>query len=175
MNIKVNLKPLIPVGVAGVAILLTLGTFILCQSFFKVIAATSKQEAAYVQEAKMARDLLATKKISKIGISLIDQSKIASVLEALKKVAAKNKASLKTLRPPFTAKDEGVFFSKVLFDMRVSASLQNLGNFLTGVRNMPEGLIDVEALHLEPDKANANLVTAKITFVLFVARNYGKK
>ena len=175
MNIKFDRKILFPVVMAGTGILLSVGTFLLCQPFLKVIENDSKQTAAYVQETILVRDLLTSKNVKGIVNQLIAKEKIALVMDAVKRQAGQNNVPLTLLRPPFAARDEGDIFSRVLFDMQATASLKNLGEFLAAVRNMPEGLIDIESLRLLPKEGSSDLITATITFELLVARNYGQK
>ena len=176
MNIKSYQKLLIPISMLIAAIALSAGVFFLCQPFLKAIEDAGKQEAVYVQEAKLVRDLLVSKNATDaVASRLISKEKIATVKDAINKKAAKNNVVLLTLRPPFVAPDEGGIFTRVLFDMKTTASLKKLGQLLMEIRNMPEGLVDVESLSLLPSKVGEDSVAAKITFVLFVAKKNEKK
>ena len=175
MNIKLNKKVLIPIGIAVAAIFMIVGTFFLCQPFLKAIEEFDNQQAAYNQELILGWDLVRTHDVSWVIGRLIAQGKVSSVIDAMNKSAARNNVLLTLLRPPFTARDEGRIFSRVLFDVQAAGSLKNLGQFLRDVRKMPQGLIDIESFHLLPDNADSGRVTAKITFVLFVAKNNVQK
>ncbi len=175
MNIKFDKKIIFLVVLVAVVVLLSVGTFLLCQPLIKSIEESAKKEAIYIQETRVARDLLASKNVKGVFPLLVAKEKVAVAMNAIKKLAAKNDVALKLARLPFTAKDNGGIFNRVLFDMSVVSPLKNLGQFLTEVRRMPEGLIDIETFHLFPHETTMGSVTAKITFVLFVAKNNGQK
>lgn len=171
MTIKFDKKLIFPAIIVGIGLFLSLLTYFLCQPLLKAIADTTRQEDYYTREISSANDLLGTKNVRGLYRQLVPQDKVSFAMDAIKRQAAKNGVTLTLLRPAFAAAQDSALFSRVLFEMQASASLKGLGDFLAAVRNMPEGLVDIDSFNLVPDKETPRLGLAKITFVLFVARN----
>jgi hypothetical protein len=175
MNIRFDRQKIIFVAMVVVLGLLGFGLFLLCQPLLKAIDQDRAQEKTYVQETVFVKDLLATRRTSGIVAQLIAQDKISLLMDTISKLAEKNAVGFKWLQPPQVGPDKGELFKRVLVDAQVSAALKDLGVFLTSVRDMPEGLIDLENVRVWPDEVNVNVTMAKITFVLLVAKDNGQK
>ena len=175
MNIRFGRRKIIFLVVLAVLMLLGVGLFFVCQPLLKAMDQDRDQEKAYVQETSFVRGLLATRKTTGLFTQLVPKDKVSAVMESINKLAEKDAVKLALVRPPFVDQDNGENFQRVLFDMQAAATLKDMGVFLTGVRNMPEGLLDIEGSQVLPDEGRADMVKAKITFVLLVARDNGQK
>lgn len=174
MKIKIDRKKLLIFGGVAFVLILVLGLLFLCRPMISEIRTLSDQEKVYTQETSLAKDLLATKNTDKIKAQLTAMGKASFVVDTIKEMARKYNVTLRLVRPPFVGSDMKGISGRILFDMQASSSLKALGLFMTAVRDMPQGLVAIEAFRVLPDEANADVVNTNITFILLVAKGNGK-
>ncbi|MBF0331024.1 MAG: type 4a pilus biogenesis protein PilO [Candidatus Omnitrophica bacterium] len=161
-------------ALAGSFLLLIIAVM-MCHPVLTTIGLSEQQEKTYAQENSFARNLIKAKNTSGIIGQLVPKQNIPLVVEAVNKLAQKNDISLVLVQPPLVDQQTKEFFHRVRWEVQTGASLKDLGVFMTEVRNMPEGLVDIEALRVWPADDKEGGINAKITFLLFVAKDNGQK
>ncbi len=175
MSIKVDKKTILIAGGIGAILIFVSGLVLLCQPMLTEINVSRAREKAYVEETLVAKELLAKKNIEGVVAQLIPQDKVSLMMDMIKEKAKKYNVQLTLARPPFVGPTTESISGRVLFDMQAASSLKDLGAFMTAIRNMPEGLVGIEAFRVLPDEASADVVNTKITFILLVAKDDRKK
>jgi hypothetical protein len=170
MKIKVNQDILISSFLVILAGFMITGTVFLCKPLVKAASDNRAREKFYVQEIAQARSFLDSKDTRDVISRLVPRNKVGGLAETLKQVALKSGVTLLVEKPPFTAKDDGQIYRKVLYYMKSTASLKHIGEFLANVRIMPDVVVDLDSLRLIPDEAKPGLVSAKMAFVVFAEK-----
>jgi hypothetical protein len=170
MHLKIDKKIILVVtGVAGVVFLGIVG-YLLVMPLVQELASVREQKNLYSDESRIARELLLTRKVQGVMGQLVSKDKVPEVMKALSRTAMKFDIQLVALRPSGLLNEEGDIYRTVRLDAEAFTSLKNLGLFLSAVRDMPDGIIDVEDLRVWPDDKDPARITAKFTFILFVAK-----
>ena len=65
--------------------------------------------------------------------------------------------------------------SGVYFSLQAWGSIQNLGIFLTALRDLPDAILDIQSMHILSDKRDAANLQAQITCVVLTAKDNENK
>lgn len=137
------------------------------------IKRVQEEKNAYALEAQLLKSLLATKHNTGIVSQLVTKDKLTAITAAINNIADKNGIILTSLGPSTVGKDKTQVYRQVILNFEAIGPYSSLGQFLSLVRNMPEGIIDVKSLNVVEQKGIPDKVTARITFILFMAKDNG--
>ncbi|MBF0522291.1 MAG: hypothetical protein HQL24_04455 [Candidatus Omnitrophica bacterium] len=176
MNIKDKKQRTLFMSIAAGIILLAVGLGLLCVRFYSEINQMTELRKNVMQENLAARNLLTAKHGSWTDAKLISPMKVDVLIDTLIKIAGQNNVDLTVLTPPSVVKETAKkknYYQRIIFDMEARASFKDFGLFLAAVRDTPEGIVDINGLHVGPDDLNSQHIKARITFMLFVDINNG--
>ena len=174
MDIRAMVKKHLSLLLIAVGVLVFILVCVVCFVLLKGIAEVQDQKAQYVQGTVVARSMLDAKRVAVKRVPLTSAQEVASVLEALKALAAKHKLEVISIRADKPkVKENSVLYARIPLVLEVAAPFKDLGIFLSAVRDMPEGVLDVEEMVLRSENGKAQRVLARITLTLFAAKTNG--
>lgn len=107
------------------------------------------------------------------GMKIIPQEKIDDVLDKIQEIAGANNMEV-TIGSSVEAdtQDKGDHpYARKIFSLQALGSFQDLGVFLTSLRNLPDVILDVENMHIFSDKKDTAKLQAQIIFVILTAKD----
>jgi hypothetical protein len=172
MNFKIDKKNILLISVAGGALFLIFLAFSLCMPLISAISKADKERKQHHEDTLEARKLLASKDKKKSAVKLIPKSKIPVVIDALTLLGGKYDVDIVSLRPSdgTTKKKKSALYDQAFFDVEASAMFKDMGLFLTELRKMPEGVVDVISFRLTAEELSPGRVSAKFTIMLFISK-----
>ncbi len=175
MNFKIDEK--IVFYISSFAVILFLGflAFFLCSPVIEANKEFYEQQNGYAQKNLFLRSLLSARSAGDARQRLFTKESLPLAKDVLARLAKENRVGIVTLRPYGVEKEKKEIYRRMPMGVETVSSFKDLGLFLTAVRNMPEGIIAVESLRVRPQGTSLEQVTAKMTFVLWVAKDNGQK
>lgn len=111
------------------------------------------------------------------GMPIIPQDKIDDVLDKVQVMAGENNMAVTIdalVEGDKQDKGDNPYARKV-FSLQAWGSIQNLGIFLTALRDLPDAILDIQSMHILSDKRDAANLQAQITCVVLTAKDNENK
>jgi len=158
-----------------VFILLGLVVGFLYLSFHFDIKKAQEQEASLIRETVFLRDILSRRKAQENMMPLIQKKKSSLIIREITELALKHNIRLVSLAPSSVVDGQESFYKKALFTAEASAaSFKDLGLFLAALKEA-KSIMNIDSLTISADDKEADIVNAKITFAVWVEKNYGQR
>lgn len=137
----------------------------------------SGKEKSFSQEILFLRDVLRHKDAEQNAMPLIEGKTPSLIMRGVTNLALKNNVHLVSLAPSGVVEGKEGFYKKATFTAEASAYFKDLGVFLGAIKDADLGIIDINELSVSPssDNSDADVVKAKIVFVVYVGKNYDRK
>ena len=142
------------------------------------MALLGKIQEAKAQKSKVEatvsffKDLIA-KKDQLIHAEVIPQENIDALLRKVQKLAQEDNISVLIGSSLETDKqnNDKDFYVKKDIALDITGPLKNLGLFLSGLRSIPDAVLDIGEMHMTADKKDGSQVTAKINMVVLTTKD----
>lgn len=170
---EAQLKKYLPIMVLAGILLLSVVVVSLCMPLAKSIAKAKQQQKTLTQQITIAQYFLDTQGGPQGGnIHLTPPDKAEKAVDSLTSIAEKNEIEL-TFKEPSSQEqtqdgNQGAY-TKKFFDVQATGSFKNLVLFLTAIRDMPDGILDLNKLDISSNGDYSSTITANISFVLLMA------
>lgn len=136
----------------------------------KNIKQNKEQSQEYIKEAA-SLNKLSQEGQNKSAINLITEQQGRELQSKIKNIAVKNKIylSFKNLGVVGEVQMTSDLYKLLMFEGKASGNYKNFATFLTEIRNISEGFIDVEKIAIIGDSTATSNITAQITLSIFIA------
>ena len=120
------------------------------------------------------RDILSRREKEEDIFPLIQKNKSALIMREITRLAAKYRVQLFSLKPLNVIEEKNAFYKKAFFEAQASSSFKDLGLFLAALKEA-KSIMSIDSLTISADDKEADIVNAKVTFAVWVEKNYGQR
>ncbi len=157
----------LPVAVVAFFLFIILVGLCACKSVAGNIHQNKEQRQAYIQETLNLKKLISAASQKKF-IKLASPNRLDEFKDKISKIAADNNVRLIFKKSNDEAPSDTNSFNRILFEVQTSGKFQDFGKFLSQLKTMPEGLVDVDKAVMSTEGQASSANTSPIQKVKLV-------